>query len=220
MERTHFDDLLDDLRLQVELMGLRVDENLERMRMVLRTADAELAEDALRSDDAIDALHLGLTERCYSLCALKAPVAADLRLTMAVVRVSAELERVGDLSLRVVKIAWTDGALLRREPEVHAVLVEMADRAVAAFRHALTAWSRLDQDAAAAVVDATPMQGLSAELAACITRLRGDLAPQVAARAVRVGDALDRIADHARVIGARVRYLVSGDPLHLVAEVR
>ena len=58
---------LEQLRLQVEVMGVRVDQNLERMREVLATGDARLAARGIAADDEIDAMNLSLTERCYDL---------------------------------------------------------------------------------------------------------------------------------------------------------
>ena len=84
---------LDQLRLQVELMGVRVDENLERMRELLDVSSESLAALALEADDDIDAMNVSLTERCYHVLARETPVASDLRLVLAVVRVSGEPER-------------------------------------------------------------------------------------------------------------------------------
>jgi len=96
---------LEQLRLQVEVMGVLVDQNLERMRQVLETGDPTVASHALGADDDIDAMNVSLTERCYEVLARENPVASDLRLVVSVIRASSELERVGDLALRVVKAA-------------------------------------------------------------------------------------------------------------------
>ena len=111
--RAAYQSELEQLRLQVELMGVRVDQNLERMRSVLHHGDLHEAELALAADDEIDAMQVSLTERCYDLLAREQPVASDLRLIVSVVRITAELERIGDLALRVVKLA-PDHALLQR----------------------------------------------------------------------------------------------------------
>src|SRR5688500_10129786 len=95
---------LEQLRLQVELMAIRVDQNLERMREVLRAGDRELAQRAIDADDDIDAMHVSLMERCYDLLRREAPVATDLRFVVSVLRILSELERIGDLSLRVDKV--------------------------------------------------------------------------------------------------------------------
>ncbi|MEL7209857.1 MAG: PhoU domain-containing protein, partial [Actinomycetota bacterium] len=84
---------LEELRLQVEVMGVRVDANLERMRTVLRTGDAVLAARAVSADDDIDAMNVSLTERCYDLLCREQPVASDLRLVVSVVKMMGELER-------------------------------------------------------------------------------------------------------------------------------
>ena len=86
-------------------MGVRVDENLERMRESLRTGDLSLADAALRADNEIDAMNVSLTERCYLLLGRESPVASDLRFIVSVLRIVSELERVGDLALRVVKLS-------------------------------------------------------------------------------------------------------------------
>ena len=54
---------LEQLRIQVELMGVRVDQNLERMRSVLHHGDEGEASLAIAADDEIDAMQVSLTER-------------------------------------------------------------------------------------------------------------------------------------------------------------
>ena len=103
--RHTFREELDQLRLPVELMGVRVDENLERMRVVLRSGDLAVAHTATEADNEIDAMNVSLTERCYLMLSRESPVASDLRFVVSVLRIVSELERVGDLALRVVKLA-------------------------------------------------------------------------------------------------------------------
>ena len=65
--RIAFSGELDQLRLQVELMAIRVDENLQRMRDALADGDTAIVAVALAADDEIDAMNVSLTERCYDL---------------------------------------------------------------------------------------------------------------------------------------------------------
>ena len=65
--RRQFTTELEQLHLQVEVMAVRVDEALERMRQVLATGDTLAAEQALCGDDIIDEMNVSLTERCYEL---------------------------------------------------------------------------------------------------------------------------------------------------------
>ena len=218
--RKAYEEGLADLRLQVEVMAAKVDSNLERMRAVLVEGDAEAAAAALAADDDIDATNLSLTERCYDLINRQQPVASDLRLVVSVVRVTSDLERIGDLALRIVKLA-PEHRHLAADPAIFSLLQALADRAIALYRETMATWAACDGDAAARLVAAgSPTGELIDRLAAQIVGLAGPDAAVIAMRSTQAGQALDRIADHALVIAARVRYLVTGNPHHLTAEVR
>jgi len=210
---------LEQLALQVEMMGVLVDQNLERMREVLRHGSEDVALEAIATDDRIDAMNVSLMERCYELLRREAPVASDLRLIVSVLRVTAELERIGDLALRVVKL-YPDHALLRSVPLAFDVLQTMSDHAVERYRDALRAWSALDLDLANRVAAEAPTGIAATQLVEALLAYEGSDGVAVTLRTMVAGQALDRIADHAAVLGARVRYLITGDPDHLAAEVR
>jgi phosphate transport system protein len=216
----HFHEELEQLRLQVELMGLRVDQNLVRMGQVLRTGDHDLVAAALRADDEIDAMNVSLTERCYQLLTLESPVAGDLRFIVSVLRITGELERVGDLSLRVVKLAG-EVPTLRATGSIWEAMLDLVTEAVAQYRTALAAWSA--QDLAMATALATRQRTLESHYQALVHDLRHYHGPEPARVAIGImvaARAADRIADHAAIIGARLRYLITGEPAHLAAEVR
>jgi phosphate transport system protein len=211
---------LDELRLQVEVMFVRVDENLERMRQVLETGDQALASATLLADDEIDAMNLSLTERCYDVLAREGPVASDLRLVVSVIRVLNELERVGDLALRVVKLA-PDMELLRSNPRTFDILLVLADEAVEWYRMAMRAWASESLSLAVEVANGSPQVDVCFEqLMAALLATEGADAVGLAIKTFYGGRSLERIADHAAIIGARLRYLITGEPQHLAAEVR
>lgn len=211
---------LDQLRLQVELMAVRVDENLERMRTVLRHGDVRLAAVAVNADDDIDAMSVSLTERCYDLLAREQPVAGDLRFVVSVLRVLGEFERVGDLALRVVKLA-PDHQLLQADALAFELLLDLADAAVDRYRVALQAWSVGSIEGATELVSTPSVAGMLEEaLMARLVTLEGSDAVAIAIRSLVAGKSLERIADHAGIIGARLLYLLTGDAGHLVQEVR
>lgn len=217
--RQQFDEELEQLRLQVELMAVRVDQNLERMRQVLLTGDSSVAEDAIAADDDVDAMNLSLMERCYELLRREAPVASDLRFVVSVLRVLGELERIGDLSLRVDKLADRQPALAAH-PEVLDVLVSMTECAIDRYRLALRAWATTDLDLAAELAASGGLDRFQLRLTTELLALHDADAVAVAMDAAAIGRAVDRISDHAAIIGARLRYLITGDPDHLAAEVR
>jgi phosphate transport system protein len=218
--RRSFQEELDQLRLQVELMGVKVDHNLERLRVVLADGDEVAAAAAVACDDEIDAMNVSLTERCYELLVREGPVASDLRFIVSVLRILSELERIGDLALRVVKLnperrLWSSTAV------TFDILVSMGEVAVEAYRDALRAWSAQDLELATDLATRVRVMDLHYErLTAELLRLRGDDAVRIATATLIAGRSLERIADHAAIIGARLRYLLTGDPDHLSAEVR
>lgn len=219
--RVGFRDELDQLRLQVELMGIRVDQNLERMRSVLRHGgDERVVAAALVADDEIDDMHISLLERCYSLLNREAPMASDLRFILSVVRILAEFERIGDLALRGVKLEPRVEELQGVGPAWDLVLT-LVDEAVEQYRLALRAWSA--QDLQLATELATNRPSFASYHERMIIEMRTFVGPDAVPLAMAVyaaGHSADRIADHAGIIGARLRYLITGDPGHLAAEVR
>ena len=218
--RHGFREELDQLRLQVELMGVRVDENLERMRECLRTGSPAAADLAIEADNEIDAMNVSLTERCYLLLSREAPVASDLRFVVSVLRIISEFERIGDLALRVVNLTPRHDLLCRSEV-LFDILVTVADEAVELYRTALRAWAA--QDLRLATELATENRSLDLyyeRLMGELKALEGPDAVSIAMAAFAAGRALERIADHSAIIGARLRYLITGEPAHLAAEVR
>jgi phosphate transport system protein len=218
--RLTFHDELDQLRLQVELMGVRVDENLERMRAVLESGDETAARRALEADDEIDAMNVSLTEHCYALLNRQAPMASELRFIVSVVRLISEFERIGDLALRAAKLS-PEQPMLASAADAWDILLTLTDESIEAYRTALRAWA--EQDLGLATDLATHNRSLDAyyeRLLFELMHLEGPNAVRIAMGISVAGRATERIADHAAIIGARIRYLITGEPAHLAAEVR
>jgi phosphate transport system protein len=218
--RSAFQAELDELRLQVELMGVRVDQNLEVMRNALTSGDERLMDQAFATDDEIDSMHLSLLERCYDLLNREQPMASDLRYVVSVVRILSEFERVGDLALRVIKLTPRVGELSACGSPWDLALT-MVESAVEQYRTALRAWSTQDLDLASELAGNQSLAETYHErLLLEIQRLQGPDSAATAMGIYIIGQAADRIADHAAIIGARLRYLITGEPAHLAAEVR
>jgi phosphate transport system protein len=215
--RAGFDAELDQLRLQVEVMAARVGEALSRMRVVLTTRNTRVAALALEADDEIDAMLVSLTERCYDLLRRQAPVASDLRFIVSVLRLLEELERMGDLALRVVKHAPE----LPENSELSDTLDQMAELAQGLYKTAAGAWASQSLELAGTLVHRNQaMDGHYTRLLEQILRLEGAGSTQVAVSAVLIGKALDRIADHSVIVGERLQYMLTADPAYLASEVR
>ena len=218
MARSGFNEELEGLRLQVEVMAILVGEAVGRSRHVLATGDAEVATKIVEADDAIDEMQISLTEACYQLLAREAPVAGDLRLIVSVIRVLHELERIGDLAIRVAK-AVGEQPLIASHPAVYEVLVSLADNVVERFEAVRTAWSAASADPLDALAEIDPLGRFADPLVQRLLELDGADAVRAALAAVAIGRSFDRIGDHTQIMACRLRYLLTGDPIYLADEV-
>jgi len=177
-------------------------------------------DEALAADDEIDAMHLSLLERCYSVLNREAPMASDLRFVLCVVRILAEFERIGDLALRGVKLT-PQVEQLTATGAAWDIVLTLVDVAVEQYRTALRAWSAQDLDLATEVATNRPsFASYHERMIVEMQRFQGPDAVPLAMAIYAAGHAADRIADHAAIIGARLRYLITGEAAHLAAEVR
>lgn len=217
MSRAGLANDLEGLRLQVEVMTILVGEAVERSRQVVENGDREIARALVDADDAIDRMQVSLTEECYALLAKQAPVAADLRLVVSVIRVLHELERIGDLAIRVAN-AVAEQPLMARHPAVFEVLNRLAENVTARFASVQEAWSTFGIEPLSQLTSIDPLVEFVDPLLSHLMDLDGDDAVRVALAAMAVGRSFDRIGDHTQIMACRLQYLVTGDSSYLAAE--
>lgn len=216
--RRQFDEDLEQLRLQVELMMLMVGAAFDKANAVIATGDPDIAHDLVQGDNEIDAMHNSLSEQCYVLLVREAPRASDLRLVISVMRVLTALERIGDLCLRIAKTA-NDQPLLASHPDLFAVLLALAENVRQRFAIVQEAWSANSIDPLTRLARRDPLDDFGDPLLARILDLRGTDAARVAVASFVVGRSLDRIGDHTQILAARLQYLITGDNAYLADEV-
>ncbi|MCC1492660.1 phosphate signaling complex protein PhoU [Cognatishimia sp. F0-27] len=132
-----FDRDLEGIQAQIMKMGGLVEAAIMGAATSLETRDEELAEKVRAGDKAIDALEESLNEEAARVIALRAPTAIDLRVILSVMRMSANLERIGDLSKNMAKrtsvlvtmpaIGGTATSLRRMAREVELMLKDALD---------------------------------------------------------------------------------------------
>ncbi len=217
--RVHYAAELEQLRLQVEIMAVKVEENLDRMRIAVAEHDTRLGDEAARVDSEVDAMNVSLTERCYELIIKESPVASDFRLIVSVVRVLNELERISDHAVKVAQ--HVPAGLGELAPDVSDLLITISDEASERFHTARRAWGAMDLSLAEEIAAGSALtDALQSRLVRELMGLEGPDAVGLAVETAGVGRSLERICDHTSIIGARLRYLITGDPAHLAAEVR
>ncbi|MCI5180774.1 MAG: phosphate transport system regulatory protein PhoU, partial [Candidatus Electrothrix sp. AW3_4] len=84
-------------------LGALVEDRLRKACIILETGDNDLAEEIIRTDNEIDHMEVQIEEECLKVLALHQPVASDLRLIIAIIKINNELERVGDMAVAIAR---------------------------------------------------------------------------------------------------------------------
>ena len=210
--RDLFHDQLDGIIGDLVAMTRTVRTATHRATEALFSADAGAAEQVIAADADIDRSREEIEERSFELLALQQPVASDLRMLVAALRMVGELERMGDLAVHVAKVARL------RFPE-KAVPVEIEDT----IRRMAEA-AEVMVDAAADVIESRDVQAARALESKDeeMDQMRRSIFAQLlsddwqsgiepAIDIALLGRYYERIADHAVSMGRRVVYLVTGE---------
>ncbi|TWG93916.1 phosphate transport system protein [Nocardioides sp. J9] len=177
----------------------------------LLTGDAAVAERVISGDAAIDRAREQVEERAFSLLSLQQPVAGDLRTIVAALRMVAELERMGDLSVHVAKIARLRVPEVAVPAEVRPTMEQMAEVAQDMVARVSDVITTRDVEAAIALGrDDEEMDQLRRR---SFTELLGDdwsHGVEAAVDLALLGRYYERIADHAVSVANRVVFVVTG----------
>lgn len=187
---------------------------VEDASKALLTGDLALAEKVIAADHVIDERQAELDERAVDILARQSPVATDLRTVVASLRMSATLERMGDLGEHIALV------LRRRHPnavlpeDVRPVIEKLSDLVVNAIQDAGKVLESHDLAAAAVVEERdSRIDEAMSEVFAALSR---DDAPYSVIQSVDLAllaRFYERLGDHAVSIVRRVSFLVTGDTL-------
>ena len=136
----HFEDELETLRSQLIRMGSLVDEQIETAIRALKESNMELAKFVLQREERVNELDLTIDGQCQRIFALTQPVAVDLRLLLAAMRMNGDFERIGDIAVNIAERveALEDHTALLEEVgaiEMIATAREMLTTVLNAFIH-------------------------------------------------------------------------------------
>ncbi|MHB8293040.1 MAG: phosphate signaling complex protein PhoU [Acidimicrobiales bacterium] len=203
---------LEELRGGVVTLGATVLQAVHAGTDCLLDGNLKAAEAVIAGDAAIDSLTYALEERAYLILARQQPLARDLRVVIAILRVVHELERVGDL---MVNVAKTTRRLypVQLAPKVRGLIDHMREQATSQLQLAVDAFAELDAVKAAALADMDDvMDDLQKELFTAIfaSSQTDGSALRRAVQVALIGRYFERAADHAVNIGERVSFMVTG----------
>jgi phosphate transport system protein len=206
----HFQEELEQLKVRLLEMGGIAEEQVRLSVKGLVDCDRDLIARVLSGDDPLNALHIEIDNRCFTLLALYQPMAADLRAIVAAVKINTDLERVGDLAINIAEAA---GHYAEHVPVKRLIdIPRMATIAQGMLRDALDAFVRKDIDLAQRVLneddvlDALKTQ-IFRELLTYI--LQDPATTEAALELILISRHLERIGDHATNIGEDVIFMVT-----------
>jgi phosphate transport system protein len=221
MERP-FDEELKSLKEKLLEMGARAEEQIALAVRGLKQREEKMACRVLDREEAINLLDIELDEMCLRLLALRQPMAADLRFIASAMKISSDLERIGDLAVNIAERTID----LLKEPELKPLIdiPRMAQMAQEMVRDAINAFVNRDDKLAREVCERDDRvdelnQQVFRELLTYMMQDPGTIS--VAVDLILVGRHLERIADHATNIGEDVIYMVRGKTIkHHIEEGR
>jgi len=206
-----FDEELKALREQVLKLGSMVENAIRDSVKSLVERNSELAREVVKRDHLVNALDVAIDEECVRLIALRQPMARDLRLITTAMKITTDLERMGDLAVNIAERAIELNETPQLKPFVH--IPKMAEIAQSMVRDALDAYvagcSRLPYEVIKRddEVDEETVKNFQELLGYMIKD------PKIIPLAVKrtyVAKYLERIADHATNIAEMVIYMCKG----------
>ena len=212
MRRT-FQEELEQLEAALQEEGALVLRALRSALNALARGDDELADEVIGFDDEIDRRYFAIEEGVQSLLARQTPVASDLRLVLAVLRVNLHLERMADYAVTVAKLTKLMGGLEVRGEAILSSLEDMGQRCEQMIRVALDAFADRDLEKARSLNDLDELIDRANRRAIEDVLALGDSPEEreYGLRMLVVSRCVERIGDHAVDIGEQVAYLVTGE---------
>ncbi len=203
---------LEELRSKILRLGAMTTEMIPQGTEVVLKGNLKDAEQVIRSDEAVNALALEIEEQCYSILALQAPMASELRRIVAIIKLTGEIERSADLMVNVCKATRRMyGSTLT--PRIRGIIGSMSKEAQKMMKLAIDSFADQDADLAAALADIDDeLDELNRDMVEAIFAGANDDSITLAAavQLALIARYYERIGDHAVNVGERVIYMVTG----------
>jgi phosphate transport system protein len=214
----HVDEHYDQIRQSLLRMGGLVEEMIENSRRSLEDRDSDLALQVIQADREVDAVEKEIDETCHTVLARFQPTAVDLRFLVASMKITTDLERIGDLAANISRSVrdlnqelplsqlGDVGFLFRAARKMVGDSLDAFVQRSAEL--ALEVWRRDDE------IDAKYKSFMS-ELIKATKDNPKSVGPTF--ELILIGRSLERIADHATNVAEDVIYYVKGHDIRHAA---
>jgi phosphate transport system protein len=209
--RSVFQDELDGVSQTLLDLANMVSESMGKATDSILNVDLKVAEEVIKADERIDTVQHDLDARIIDIIARQQPVASDLRALVTALRMSADLERMGDLAHHVAKVTrlrHPNSAIPKETTEIISTMGKVAQ--AMATKTGVVIATR-DTDLSREVErDDDQMDDLHRKLISTIIGMKWDQGVEGAIDLTLLGRYFERYADHAVSISKRVYFLVKG----------
>jgi phosphate transport system protein len=209
--RESFRQELKNLKMETLLIGRLIELQTRNAVKALVTQDCDLADKVIAGDEEIDRRTRGVEEHAIEVIATQFPVARDLRLLVSLSYMTIHMERQGDLSVNIAKVAKRTADI--RGPQTLYDLFEAQGNLV--YRVMESCLEALDTNDAELALKLQhldePIDSLYKQFLGELSRLQDEETVEWASGMVLAARHLERIADNAVDIGERVSYVITGD---------
>jgi len=210
--RDIFHEELDEINNALISLGKQTQLALDSATHALLTADLALAEKVIADDDKVDDAQHSLDAKTIDLMARQQPVANDLRALVTSLRMSADLERMGDMAHHIAKLARMRYPATAVPPELLLTVQEMGRVASKIVGKAVEIIASRDTEAAKVLEkDDDEMDILHRKLFAVLLDESWSHGIETTIDMTLIGRYYERFADHAVSIARRVYFLVKGE---------
>lgn len=209
-----FDEDLVRVQAKISEMGGICEELLSKSLEAVQTRDSHLARQVIDRDKALDAMESALEEQVIRIIAQRQPVASDLRVLIAALKISSTLERIGDLAKNIAKRAIPLSSA--RSVKVTASIVRMGRQTLVQLSDVLNAHAARDVDQAVQIwnQDYEIDEMYNAIFREVVTYMVEDSRLiGTGAQLMFIAKNLERIGDHTTQIAEMVHYIVRGELL-------
>lgn len=208
-----YDEELQQAVASLMQMAAIAQQQLQDALQAFTQADMALAQQVKGGDRQVNRFEVDISEHCLDILARRQPAATDLRLLLAVLKCSNDIERIGDLAKRIAKALLKDDSGLRPQPAQLAELSEMGQKVQQMLQLALSAFEQMNADAALQALhhDKAIDDDYASIVQQGLSMMMTD--PKYIGASLQlshVAKALERVGDHARHICEHTIFLSKG----------
>jgi len=207
-----FDEEMETIRNKVLAMGGMVEQQIDFAVKAFMNSDQDLAEKVLLMDEEVNKMEMEIDHECIQVIAKRQPTAIDLRMLISIIKVSTDLERIGDEASRIAKMAIRLDATDYYHDQYHEIS-HLVDEVKGMLRGSLDTFARMDIEKVVEITgnDEKVDREYGSIIRQLITKMMED--PRNITRTIDIlwtARALERIADHACNLCEHVVYIVQG----------